>query len=278
MLGKRARSGHAMNPKSLAPALAVALLSSGSASHAQAPDAAGEQLIESVAVRNRLYTPRGRWEIGVSGGLTLLTRLTDHYLFNLGAAYNFSNELAAEVRGGYAYSRQTGLARQVAEELLKRDPFDEVTVTNDFSNLWQMEANAVAGLRWAPIYGKISLMAEVPVHFQTYVWAGIGAGTFHRQSLVMCLRVESRVDGRCASYYEEDKFAPVASGAIGFRFFTHQGGGIKLEVRSWMFPDSYREEINRLDAETTGTPNGRAAANPGLTNLVLFDLGYSFLF
>jgi outer membrane beta-barrel protein len=263
-----------MNSKRFAPVLAVALVTSGAAALAQTrPE---QDLIESVAVRNRLYTPRGRWEIGPSVGFTVLTRLTNHYVFNLGAAYNFADTLAAEIRGGYAYSSQTGLAEQAAVEFLKRDP--PIILTDDFSNLWQMKASAVAGVRWAPVYGKISLMAEVPVHFQTYLWAGIGAGTFHRQSLVMCFQVLSRAEGRCASYFQEDKVALIASGAIGFRFFTHQGGGIKLEVRSWTFPDSYREDINPVDAAQTGTPNGREASSPGLTNLVVFDLGYSFLF
>jgi outer membrane beta-barrel protein len=265
-----------MNSKRFAAVIAVALVTSGAAALAQTrPE---QDLIESVAVRNRLYKPQGRWEIGPSVGFTVLTRLTNHYVFNLGAAYNFDDTLAGEIRGGYAYSSQTGLARQVGEELLKRDPVDEVTKTHDFSNLWEMKANGVVGVRWAPVYGKISLMAEVPVHFQTYLSAGIGAGTFHRQSLVMCFRVLSRAGGQCGSFYQEDKVAPMASAAIGFRFFTHPGGAIKLEVRDWTFPDSYRMNINRLDAETTGTPNGEAASSPGLTNLVVFDLGYSFLF
>ena len=267
-----------MNPQRFAPVLAVALVTSGAAALAQSSTRADrEELVESVAVRNRLYTPAGRWEIGPSAGFTVLTRLTDHYVFNLGVGYNFSNTFAGEIRGGYAYSRQTGLARQVAAELLRADPSQQKQIRDDFGSLWQMEANAIAGIRWAPIYGKISLMAEVPVHFQTYLWAGAGGGTFHRQSLVMCLQVANRSEGTCADYYQEDKLAPILSGALGFRFFTHRGGGLKLEVRSWMFPDSYRVKIDRLVAET-GVVNGSAAGNPGLMNLVFFDLGYSFLF
>ena len=267
-----------MNPQRFAPVLAVALFTSAAALAQTSVDQSGEQLVESVAVRNRLYAPGGRWEIGPSVGFTVLTRLTDHYVFNLGAAYNFSDTLAAEIRGGYAYSRQTGLAEQAAAELLKEDPFQELkTIRDDFANLWQMEANAVAGARWAPIYGKISLMAEVPVHFQTYLALGIGAGTFHRQSLVMCLEVVDRSSGTCGNYYEEDKVAPLLSGALGFRFFTHPGGGLKLEVRSWMFPDSFRVQIDRRLSEAKQV-NGAAAGNPGFTNLVFFDLGYAFLF
>jgi outer membrane beta-barrel protein len=268
-----------MTQKSFAALLAVALGMSSGAARAQADASAdeGQQLVERVAVRNRLYSTRGRVELGAAVGLTIVTRLTDHYNFNGSVAYNFSERLAAEIRGGYAYARQTGVARQVAEHLLQRDPASQLQVTEDLSGLWEMKANALVGARWAPIYGKISLLSEVPVHFQTYLWAGLGGGTFHRQSVVMCLQVLSRADGRCGSYFEEDKSAVIGSGAFGFRFFTHPHGGLKLEVRSWLFPDSFRENINRLEAEK-GNINGTLVANPGLTNLVMFDLGYSFLF
>jgi outer membrane beta-barrel protein len=176
----------------------------------------------------------------------------------------------------------------VAQHLLQRDPQREVPVTDDLSNLWEMKVNAILGARWAPIYGKISLLSEVPVHFQTYLWAGLGGGTFHRESVVMCLRVERRTDGRCAKFRQDDKVDVIFSGALGFRFFTHQNGGIKLEVRSWMFPDSYRVNIDRTEAEKDTVIACRASesvpfsectpASKGLTNLVLFDLGYSFLF
>src|SRR5918996_1324605 len=129
-------SGRAMNPQRFAPVLAVALFTSAAALAQTSVDQSGEQLVESVAVRNRLYAPGGRWEIGPSVGFTVLTRLTDHYVFNLGAAYNFSDTLAGEIRGGYAYSRQTGLARQAAAEFLKEDPVQELkTIRDDFANL-----------------------------------------------------------------------------------------------------------------------------------------------
>src|ERR687887_244114 len=160
-------------------------------------------------------------------------------------AYNFSERLAAEIRGGYAYARQTGVARQVAEHLLQRDPASQLQVTEDLSGLWEMKANALVGARWAPIYGKISLLSEVPVHFQTYLWAGLGGGTFHRTSVVMCLQVLSRDEGRCGRFLEEDKTDVIGSGAFGFQFFTHQHGAFKVEIRSWLFQDSYREGINR---------------------------------
>ena len=47
-----------------------------------------EELVEKVAVRNRLFSVQGRWELGGNVGFSLLTKLTDHYNFNLSVAYN----------------------------------------------------------------------------------------------------------------------------------------------------------------------------------------------
>lgn len=255
--------------------LSVVMLT-GTVALAQQGGAADQDLIERVVVRNRLYNVAGRIEVGPSVGLTLMTRLTDHYNFNLGAAYNLSETLAFELRGGWAYSRQTGLARQIGEEVLDRDPAVQSSVS-DLSGLWEMKANGLAGVRWAPLYGKISLLAELPVHFQAYLWAGGGAGMFERESVVYCQAGANQTERTCDQWRQADKIAWIGSGALGFRFFTHQGGGLRLEVRNYLFPDSYLVNINRAEAQQ-GRETGEEAPNPGLTNLVLFDIGYTFIF
>ena len=106
--------------------------------------------------------------------------------------------LALEARGGWAYSRHTGLADQIGSHLLGRNPVGsngsqgDLQETSDLSGLWEMKGNGALGVRWAPIYGKLGLMSELPVHFQFYVWGGGGAGTFERESLVVCNDVTGR--------------------------------------------------------------------------------------
>ena len=261
-------------------ALVLALVSvTGTAAFAQTQPAAGsnQELIERVVVRNRLYNMGSRIEVTPTIGLTLVNRLTDTYNFNLGVAYNVSDTLAFQLRGGYAVSSQTGLARQVGEHLLQRDPKREVKVTDDMSGLWEMKGNALVGVRWAPLYGKISLLAELPVHFQAYLWGGGGVANFNRQSIVYCQGGVNRADGTCGNWLTDAKVSWLASAAFGMRFFTHQGGGIVVEVRDYVFPDSYLINIDRSVAEAGGK-TGDPSPNPGLTNLVLVDLGYSFIF
>lgn len=255
----------------------------GPAALAQAAQTdANQQLIEQTVVKNRLYTMKGRFEGTVTVGFTLINRLTEHYNFNGALGYNVSDTIAFELRGGYALSNQTGLARQVGSHLLGRDPTKEVKITSDLSGLWEMEANGVLGIRWAPLYGKISLMAELPVHFQAYLWGGGGGGTFHRQSLVYCQggvsSPRSSDDVQCGNgYLTDDKATWLASAAFGMRFFTHQGGALKVEVRDYIFPDSYLVDIDRSVAERGGQ-TGSPSTNPGLTNLVMVDIGYTLFF
>jgi outer membrane beta-barrel protein len=246
-----------------------------------------QQLIENTVVRNRLHTPGGRFEVSPSFGATLLTHLTSHYSLNVAVAYNFVSSLALEGRVGWAYSRQTGLARDVADQFLA----ERKATTNDLQDLWQMGLHGAVGVRWAPIYGKLSLMAEVPAHFQAYVWGGGGLAQQHRQSVVMCSRVVNAQQGICDNrtnaqdrssasenfFLKEDRVAPIGSAAVGLRFFVGDRQGIRLEVRDWFFRDSYRVNVERAAWEA-GQPTGTPASSPGLTHIVQLDLGYTFLF
>jgi outer membrane beta-barrel protein len=173
---------------------------------------AAEEVIEKVVVKNRLFTLDGKKELGVTVGTSLLPMMTDHNNVNVHAAYNVSEQLAVELRAGYAFSRQTPLATGIAARFVSTS----IATATDFSGLWEMKENAVAGLRWAPVYGKISLMSEVPVHFQAFAWLGGGPVHLNRTSVVICT---SGTAGACTGFLTEDRLAPVASGAVGARFF-----------------------------------------------------------
>jgi outer membrane beta-barrel protein len=237
---------------------------------------AEDEVIERVVVRNRLFDVGGRLELSPSVGVMLLTRLTDHYTLSADAAFNVHNTLALQARASVAYTRQTGLARRIAQQFLERDPALGIERADDLSDAWEMRGNLVGGLRWAPIYGKISLLAELPVHFQAYLSAGGGVGSFHRQSLVYCRSLLSRDDGTCSEWMTEDRLAPVVSGALGIRFFSTQQGSLRFEVRDYAFQDSYLVNIDRTVAEAGGDTGEPARA--GFTHLVLFDIGYAFIF
>jgi len=233
--------------------------------------ASAEELIERVVVRNRLYSMSKKLELGADVGFTLLGRLTDHINLNGIVGYNFADSFGLELRGGFAFSRHTGLARQLGDKVTQNG----TAITEDLSGLWEMKANGALGMRWAPIYGKISLLAELPVHYQFYLWLGGGAGAFERESVVIC---EQGNAVQCDRFLVDTRVTGFGSVAVGFRFFTHQGGSVKLEIRDYTFPDSYRENIVRDPATRVATNIGTNVSSPGFTNLILVNLGYVFIF
>jgi len=227
-----------------------------------------DELVEKVAVRNRLFSVEKRIELGANVGFSILSRLTEHYNLNLSFAYNIKDWIAVEARGGYAISRHTSLADQIQTDFFANNT---ISKANDAADLWELTAHGVAGFRFQPIYGKLNLMSELPVHFQFYLWAGGGVGLLKRESMVLCAQ---RVSAReCGEFQVDNKVSPLVSVALGFRFFVAQQHGIKIEVRDWSYLDSYQINVDRA----TGA-GGTDSPNAGITNLVQFDLGYSFIF
>lgn len=242
-----------------------------------ATPALGQESLERVVVRNRLYNVSKRLEVAPTVSFMLLSHLTDHILVGGSGALNISETWALDGRASFGFTRQTGLAREVADRFLARDPSQGLQIAEDLADLWEMKGNAVLGARWSPVYGKISLMSELPVHFQAYLSAGGGVGMLYRQSLVYC-REAQRSDGTatCGNWLQENRVSWLGSGAFGMRFFTHQGGAVKFEIRDYMFPDQYRTRIDRLVAEQGGDTGEQAKA--GFTHLVMLELGYTFIF
>jgi outer membrane beta-barrel protein len=243
------------------------------------------ELVEKVVVKNRLYSVAGRWELGLYGGFTLLPRLTEHYNLNLGVAINVVDSLAIELRAGYAISRHTGLADQISADFFQSvvagGPAASAPVT-DMSDLWQMGGNAALGLRWQPIYGKISLFSEGALHFQFYVWLGGGVGLFTRESIIIC---NERSGGECSDWYDEFKAGPVVSLALGMRLFLPLFSGkvtlaFRVEARTWSWLDSYLQGVNRVQALNGATPEGGGTASPaaGVTTLSQIDIGPALIF
>jgi outer membrane beta-barrel protein len=235
-----------------------------------------EEIVEKVAVRNRLFSVEGKWELGANVGFSLLSRLTDHYNLNLSVAWNPKDWLGLEIRGGYAISRHTSLADQIQTDFFANNT---ISRANDAADLWELTGHGVFGLRFQPIYGKINLMSELPIHFQFYLWLGGGVSGLTRESMVICPDRAA-----CLAYFDdpslatpfatETKVSPLVSVALGFRFFLpFSGHSVKIEVRDWSYLDSYLVNIDRATG-TGGTP----APNAGITNLVQLDLGYAFIF
>ncbi len=259
---------------------ALVLVLALSALPAAAAEAEEGALVEKVAVRNKLFTTAGRFEIGANFGFAVLTQLTEHYTGNLNVSYNFVETFAVELLAGGSYSRHTSLAGDVADQFVGTNTM----TADDMTNLWEMVAHGVVGLRWQPLYGKIGgLLQDVlfgnPIHFQLYVSLGGGAGYFQRQSVVICNR---KVGSSCEDYYKQATVGPIVTAALGWRLFLPVVGNhhsLRVEIRDFSYLDSYYVGVNRNIAATNpDNPTGNGTEVGGITNLVQVQVGYSFMF
>jgi outer membrane beta-barrel protein len=266
------------------------------AAAAAAPALAAEP--ERVVVRNRKFTVAGKFEVSAGGGATLVNYLTSHENLQASFGYNFAETLALELSGGWAFSSQTNVADAVSSEVVRADPNSTQKQVDDFEDLWRMTWNATGAVRWAPLYGKVNVAAELPIHFQAFLLAGAGAGGMVRDSLVYCIgQPLSRSSATCSANpgngpnalkaLHDAKVKPLFTGGFGLRFFVVDRVGLKVEIRDVAFPDSFREKITRALAELdsgardggdAAATQGQPAASPGITHLVFAQVGVTFQF
>ncbi|HEY3384306.1 MAG TPA: outer membrane beta-barrel domain-containing protein, partial [Vicinamibacterales bacterium] len=194
--------------------------------------------------------------------------------------------------GGYALSRHTSVADAASQTIVKDNPTKSAKVVDDFSDLWQMTWSATGAIRWTPIYGKASFFSLFPFHFQFYLTLGGGAGGMKRDSLVYCVGSRPSSAVTCGNREDDDlrplhqeEIKPVILGGFGMKFFILDWLGFRVEVRDMMFPDSFREKIDRAAAERDTAANegnapaqGTPSANPGFTHLVFANIGFVFTF
>lgn len=215
-----------------------------------------QSLVEQSAVRLRLFSVKGRFELGAHTGISLMPRLTEHTVLGLSGAYNVKELFAVELRAGGAISSNTALAREIQGTAITRT----IPSPSDAADLWRLSWHGVVGARFQPIYGKFNLMGELPVHFQVWLWAGGGVAYLERESVAFCA---TPAGPGCAAFATQTGGSPLVSAALGLRFFLPQGHALKLELRDWSYLDSYRT--------STGTRSG-------VTNLVQLEVGYAFIF
>src|SRR6185503_5188415 len=105
-----------------------------------------------------------------------------------------------------------------------------------------------AGARWAPIYGKLNLFADLPVHFQAYLGAGGGVAGMERTSVTYCLApstTDQAGNPLCDQPLDEKRVSPLAQFGGGLRFFLGQHAALRLEARDYTFPDKFQINIDR---------------------------------
>ncbi|MFL5311490.1 MAG: outer membrane beta-barrel domain-containing protein [Myxococcales bacterium] len=223
-------------------------------------------------VQGKLYQVSRRWEVGVAFGAALNTSMVDQYGGILSISYHPNEWVDAGVDLLANRTRFTGLSGQIRDKLPSRtNPGTGQPNTGDeIAGADQMRGGALVMGRIAPIYGKLNLAAELPVHFQVFLLGGAGAAAFKHESVNLCA---SPGDGPCApgDYQTTTSLKPVGEAGGGLRFYLGQRYSLRTEVRAFLYPASV---LRGADLTQPGT--GTSARYLGLITTV--GLGASALF
>lgn len=201
-------------------------------------------------VSGHLFLKRGRFEISPSASVSLRDAFFRKYVLGATFTYFPTETLGFGLRAGYSIPTVSGAAQICTftdsgtggvSRGCNAPSFDQL----DGAAPGQLTLLAGVDAQWAPIYGKISLLAESFAHFDMYGILGA--------SLV-------QYKGPPTTAAEQSTARMTAGGnvGVGFRFFLNRYITLRTEVRDLIYV-----EKAILPATT-------------LRNQLMFELGVSF--
>lgn len=187
-----------------------------------------------------LFLKDGRHEVSPTMQLSLNDAFFTKYVFGLRYAYHITEKWSAGFNAGYALSTSSGAvsrcdARGENCEVPKKE--DLLHTPGDIGLL------AGVDVSWAPLYGKISVLAEKVLHFDTYVVAGGG---------VLQAKLAPADSTEVAAI-----LTPEVHLGVGQRYFLGRSVTLRFEVRDLVY---------QLDISDRSD----------LQNQLLFSIGLSF--
>jgi outer membrane beta-barrel protein len=180
------------------------------------------------SVQRKVFLKRLRHELSVMGGLSINDAFFQMFSLGGGYAFHISEHFALEASAKYYFNPIRLNAVRVVRETENATPIayfaPQLTISAD--------------LQFAPIYGKMSLMAEKIIHYDVYIAAGFGA---------------AMTDNPATPWH------PMGSAAIGARIMATDWLTVRLEVRDQIYQDTRSSVVSSV-----------------IQNLVTFNLGVSF--
>jgi outer membrane beta-barrel protein len=220
-------------------------------------DASGPLRDRIRPVSGHRFLMKGRFEASPGFGVSLRDAFFRKWVFGAALTFHFSEELALSARGGYSLPTISGAANICTQS----DPANGVIggcrqpSIEDLTLEGGVQRNKAYGLigllasldlQWAPLYGKISLIAESFLQFNMYAIAGAAIVT----------------------YGPTGQLAPGGNLGLGFRFFVNRWLTVRLELRDTIY---YEEGFFRTGTTTGGPPGS-------LRNQLSTELGLSMFF
>lgn len=220
-------------------------------------DASGPLRDRIRPVSGHQFLMAGRFEASPGFGVSLRDAFFRKWIFGAALTYHFTEELGLSVRGGYSLPTISGAANICTQS----DPangivggchqptIDDLTLDG---NTPRNKAYGLIGLlasvdvQWAPLYGKISLIAESFLSFNMYAIAG----------------------GAVVTYGPNGQLSPGGNLGVGFRFFVNRWLTVRMELRDTV----YYEEGFFVTPGATNTSAG------SLRNQLTAEFGLSMFF
>ncbi len=225
----------------------AALLAALAAAPARASEAdAFEDKVPPIS--GQLYPKRGRIELTAGASLSVNDPFYSKTFGSLKLTWHLTEFLSAGVHAAGGFASATG-STTICPANQGCRPANEVELRQVPGKIqWLAGAEGA----FAPVYGKLNLLAELPVHFDLALLAGVDWITYQKAA-----------DGQTAALGSPgSNSSPGIHVGLGMRFFFAGFMGLRFEVRDYL----YRAEIGTLLGATQ------------LQNQLFVDLGLSFFF
>ena len=239
---------------------------------------------EPKSVAYRRFKLDGRNDLGVFGTFSINSRLTQH----AGGAFVYSRQLneyfAIEALLAGGYGSTTNLTATIRDQISKEK--SAWKGGDDLADGGALMATGQLGLRFTPVYGKMNLSSELPVHFNFYFNAGGGASLVNFNGILSCQKDPVGGKTLCPEALHPSDIAirPSFNVGGGLRFWMSDLLSIRFEVRDIVFPDQFATVAYKIVPPNTmtSTPGETLttktdSTNAGLTQIPLVFIGVGFL-
>lgn len=206
-------------------------------------------------VSGHLFLKKGRFEFSPSAAVTIRDAFFRKYILGGTLTYHPLETLGISLRAGYSIPTVSGSAQicnfTEGEGGVTRGCSAPTFEALDGRAPGQISLLGGLDLQWAPIYGKISLLAESFAHFDMY---GILGASF-----VQYRGPPDRDANGVALGPNKSLMTGGANVGVGLRFFLNRYMTLRTEVRDLIY-------VEKAEPENS------------LRNQLLFELGFSFFF
>jgi outer membrane beta-barrel protein len=197
-------------------------------------------------VSGNLFLRKGRFEISPSASVSMRDAFYTKYVFGGTLTYHPLETFGIGLRAGYSMPTVSSSAQICTFEAEERGCRKPNQLELDRGALGNLRLVAGVDLKWAPIYGKLSLLSSYFASFDMY---GIVGGSF----------VQYRGPTPNTDAAVQDYWTPGANVGVGFHFFLNRWMSLRTELRDLV----YVEKTRRADENS-------------MRNQLLFELGLSF--